>query len=490
MKKISFFKYVMLFLAAIVIVGLSSCTKDDPDPDPNGGGGDFFEDGLYVTGAGTALTTLDIKGMLNPAVNEADGNNSRDGLYEIYVAVKAGSEGFNIVRIAGSDRKTYGPGNDFAQVEEAAKHQDEPAGFFKRGALTETETVYTVEEDGLYHIALDEQLNKVAIAKVEWGLIGGATPGGWGANTEMVAPFNLETMTFVVEDVPMAVDQFKFRYSNGWKIFFDDANTVAVNTNFGKAVNDLEPGGANIDNAERAAYKFTMTWTLGEGHSATKEKTGELEPAPEYPEAMYLVGSGTAYGWDTPGDDEDAIMHKLAGGANNPGLYWKILHLEGGAGFKISAAGWSQPNLGHGEINEFDADGVTVTSDDGNMVVAESGMYIVVLDLRDNEKKVSIKPAAVYGIGDAFGSWDKDVEANKFVVDNAAKTITSPAIPAAANLRMYASHSWIPDWWHAEFNVFDGVIEYRGAGGDQAAVPVTAGQVVTLNFDDNTGSID
>jgi len=490
MKKISFFKYAMLLIAAITLIGFNSCKDDDDNPDPI-----FVEDGLYVKGAGTTFTELNIKGMLTPTPNEADDNAARTGLVSIYVAVKAGAEGFNLVQVAGNQQTVWGPGANFAAVPEESLHQDEPRGIFWRGALATTETPFTVPEDGLYHVAVDLQLGTVALAKVEWGIIGGATPGGWGSNTVMTAPFNLETMTFIVEDVPMTVDIFKFRYSNGWKIFMDAPdNTIAVNTNFGKAVNDLEPGGADISNTERGVYKFTITWTAGEPYVATMEKTGDLEPAPEYPEAMYLVGGATAYGWDTPGDKEDAVMHKIAGGGTNVGIYWKIAHLAGGEGFKLSAAGWSQPNLGQAQITEFDAEGVTVSGTGeggvgGDMVVAESGMYIIVLDLRDDETKVSIKPAAVYGIGDAFGGFDAGVAANKFTVDNTAKTITSPALPASGNIRMYAAHSWIPAWWNAEFNVFEGKIEYRNDGGDQAAVPGTAGQVITLKFDDNTGTI-
>jgi hypothetical protein len=116
-------------------------------------------------------------------------------------------------------------------------------------------------------------------------------------------------------------------------------------------------------------------------------------------------------------------------------------------------------------------------------------MYIIVLNLRDEMTKVSVKPAEVYGIGDAFGGWDEDAEANKFVVDNAAKTLTSPALVADGSIRMYAQHNWIQDWWNAEFNVFDGKILYRNDGGDQEAVAGTTGQVITLMFDDNTGTI-
>ena len=41
------------------------------------------------------------------------------------------------------------------------------------------ETQFTVPEDGLYHVIVDTEVGVIAIAKVEWGLIGGATPNGW-----------------------------------------------------------------------------------------------------------------------------------------------------------------------------------------------------------------------------------------------------------------------------------------------------------------------
>ena len=118
-------------------------------------------------------------------------------------------------------------------------------------------------------------------------------------------------------------------------------------------------------------------------------------------------------------------------------------------------------------------------------------MYIIGVDLREDMAKFSIKEAAVYGIGDAFGGWDAGVEANKFAIDNTAKTLTSPALPADGNIRMYASHSWIPDWWNAEFVVVGTDIEYRNdSANDPTPVAGTTGQIITLHFDDNTGSIN
>ncbi|HBK93871.1 MAG TPA: hypothetical protein DEP71_07130 [Porphyromonadaceae bacterium] len=180
-------------------------------------------------------------------------------------------------------------------------------------------------------------------------------------------------------------------------------------------------------------------------------------------------------------------MHKVAGG--NEGLYWKILSLEAGKGFKLSNANWGNTNLGFGEITSFDSNGIAVTESGGNMSIAETGIYTIVLDLRNNEKKLSVVPVKVFGMGDTYGGWDKDKASNLFTVNLDTRTVVSPPTTTSGNLRMYVSHPWIPDWWQAEFNVYNTTIEYRNDGGDQAAVAVTAGQVATLHFDDNTGSI-
>ena len=113
------------------------------------------------------------------------------------------------------------------------------------------------------------------------------------------------------------------------------------------------------------------------GFAASATKTGELEPLPEFPEFMYLVGAGSAYGWDTPGTQADAIMHSIAG--SNPGVYWKIASLTASTGFKLSAADWKDPNLGASGVT-FDSEGLAVTADgDGNMTVAEDGVYMLSL---------------------------------------------------------------------------------------------------------------
>ena len=118
-------------------------------------------------------------------------------------------------------------------------------------------------------------------------------------------------------------------------------------------------------------------------------------------------------------------------------------------------------------------------------MVEADGMYLIYVDLANNF--VTVEPAKVYGMGDVFGGWDAAKAENLFALEGQTLTATAPN---AGNIRMYAATSVEGvDWWQMEFNVFDGKIVYRGGEGDQAAVAVTAGQKVTLDFNAGTGSI-
>lgn len=483
--KTKFFSLLLsLFLFSAGMLTFSSCGDDDPVDPPI-----LVEDGTYIIGDAFAYNELKIEGQMGKGINEAD-QKERTGMFEKYVALTAAG-GFNIAVVTGKTQKTYGP-NAVSSVDVKGV-ADHPAVTIQRGTFKETTEKFKVPADGLYKIVLDNQLGVIAIIPIsKWGVIGGATIGGWGADQALplTSPFSKTAMTYEAKDVIFIPGEFKFRQDGGWKVNIDTDGTVKTNTNFGGTLAALVPGGANLTIAAGGNGKYTvnLAWTLAKGFVGTLTKTGDYTPA-TYPEAMYIVGDATAYGWDTPGTKADAVMHKCAGGAPSEGIYWKICYIEGGKGFKVSNANWGNVNLGFSNINTYDNTGVAVSDNGGNMSIATSGMYIVVLNLRDNTKKLSVKAAEVYGIGDAFGSWDKAVPANKFTVNNTDKTLVSPAMAGGKEIRLYAHHSWIPDWWHAEFIVINNKIEYRNDGGDQARVTSVAGQKVTLKFDDNTGSI-
>ena len=345
-------------------------------------------------------------------------------------------------------------------------------------------------------------MNEINVLPVNYGVIGAATPQGWNAETPLSEPVfdNRLTITWKGK-LNMTPGGYKFRYGGGWgqeinieggkaKLFTDLGNFGTSQAPLIEdAMSQIKPGGPDFTTAIGGEFEFTIQYDLrSRTFNAMFDVLGEAYIPPQYPDKMYLVGDATAYGWDEPGTKAAAEMHKIPESANQ-GLYWKILHLEAGKGFKVSNAKWANPNLGFAEVQEFDDNGTAVTESGGNMSIATSGMYIVVLDLRNNKTKLSVTPAKVYGMGEAFGGWDKAKPENLFVEDKAAKSLTSPALVKNGNVRMYAFHTWFPDWWHAEFNVFGTTIEYRNDGEDQAAVPGTAGQKITLRFDDNTGKI-
>lgn len=477
-KTLSLTWLVMLALA----VSFSSCGEDPVVEDPI-----LVEDGMYIVGDATALTELDAKGLMSVTKNEVLQEN-RAELMEMYIAVKA-TGGFNIVSVAGQTKMTYGPGADFAEVLEADLDVEEPKEGLWKGMYEESETQFTVPEDGLYHVIIDTELGKVAIARVKWGLIGGATPGGWGQSTEMTATFDLNAMDFVVDEVTMLENEYKFRYSNGWKIILDteldlgEGKTgVKVNTNFGGSLTALEAGGDNIAQTAYAVYKYTLSWELGAAAMATEEFVKEGEVLPEYPLEMYMIGDGVG-DWDWANTDLPMVaVH------SHPELFWKIVWINDAGGFKFCEK--KEWGLDFG-VTGTATDGVYAKGGDNVAVPGTAGYYMVVVDL-ENET-IEVNPAKVMFMGAGTATaWTGEEMQFDYSIEDAVATHVITNNTGSDGVRLYASASTLAcDWWQAEFIVLDGVIQYRGTGGDQARVEKTAGTYTfTLNFKAQTGSIE
>lgn len=447
-----------------------------------------IQQGVYISGSATVYSGEAPASALR--IVPLDGSDDLPELVGIYTWLKADGD-FSISIATDLNMVVkYGNGGEVKKDASMAVY-----------SLAEDATPLKVDSDGLYFIVVNTSLEEVNILPVTYGVIGAATPNGWDGETPMdAATFDGNTTITWKGKLNMTPGGYKFRYSGDWgkqlnieggetaKIFTDLGNFGSAGPLIENAMSQVRPGGTDFSTEFGGEFEFTVQYNLRtRGYSATFKLLGEPVLPSEYPEKVYLVGDATAYGWDTPGSVAAAEMHQVAGGKD--GLYWKNLFIEAGKGFKVSEANWGTVNLGYNEITSFDPDGVTISENGGNMSVAESGIYTVVLDLRDDEFKVSVVPVKVYGMGDAFGGWDGGKAENLFIVDNTAKTVTSPPLLADGNIRMYVAHAWISDWWQAEFNVFGNTIEYRNDGGDQESVPGTKGQVITLNFDNNSGDI-
>ncbi len=467
MKKLNFF-LMCLFALSLTFV---SCDPEEDGPNVD----EIVEDGFYVVGEATSSAKLVNTGIMTAGLNEVD-KKTREGMYEKYIALEA-NKPFHLLLKKGSVETKYGATLTDLDLK---GENDQPNVIVKRGELTVNSTLQ-VSQSGLYHIVLDLNLKndlefpQIVIAPVSWGMRGGFN--SWGFSEMTASAFNKDSMIYTIEKVEIkSTQEFKFAYGSGWKIQLDAEGLVKANTNIGK---DMIPSGDNMKVDENGVYKVTLKWKLAqgainEGYSVKFEKTGELTAS--YPSTLYMIG--TDFGnwvWT------DAGVAQLNPVNGVDGSFWAIRYFNKASGFK-----WAP-----GKEWKDDFTGLTTntgyTIADGNAFVPADGIYMVYVDMKN--AKVAIDPVAVYGMGDAFGGWTADVATNKFAPTADGKKLTY-TVTNAGNLRMYAGSSIATtDWWTREFNVIDGKIEYRGNGGDQVAVPITAGKVVTLDFNAGTGSI-
>lgn len=508
MKKNSLFK--MARFAWVVIMALAivttSCDKDDDDDNPGGGDEPIVLDGTYIKGAGTALTEFDTKGKMAITRNEVV-QEDRATLMELYVAVKAGVEGFNIITVEGGNQTVWGPGGDFAEVTEL--DGDEPTLGLWRGSLVESATPFTVPEDGLYHVAFDSELGIVTVARVVWGVIGAATPGGWGESTELATTFDLETMTFTATDVTVTKGDFKFRYSNGWKVILDpdfdlgDGNTgVKVNSNYGGAVSALVPGGDNIVNETPGKYTITVVWSLAGGTSASLEKTGDLETVDYTNTELGLVGDGLVVDGN-PHNWDETVMLSLPTVTDETTYTWMFegVEVSTAGSFKIrEGQSWDNKVIGYPDVvmggtaaDDFETNG------DGNFVPLVDGTYDIelIIDAITETYSFNVKAAGaadpeMYMLGDGCSAgWD-NTAALAMDGTGGVYTITTDLVTVdgnPGNIKFITTlGQWAPMYGtEADADPYSGVLVFRETESDPdpSTIPVEVDGTYTVTIDIN-----
>ena len=318
---------------------------------------------------------------------------------------------------------------------------------------------------GNYDVTFDYAAMTILIEEhvAVYSLIGEINGDSWKVDVAMTE--NNGVWTSPVVEV---AGGFKIRYDYSWA----DENTYGVAEGFTPVASTpftaVQPGG-NIS-VEPGKYKVQFT-------PATKEV---LITAVNFPEQLYMIGEEFGgWNWESDGVVEmTPVLHNPEWGANAEGQFYTVRYFSAGKGFKFN----SKRDWGGDFYGLTTNDGFEVS--DNNCVVAEEGFYLVHIDLKN--EKVHVEPARVYGIGDAFGGFDEEKEENLFKADGKTLKMT---LPKAGNLRMYVVSSIATSgWWTREFNIFDGKIVPRLME-ELSPVPVLAGQVVTLNFNEGTGTI-
>ena len=478
--------------AVVAAFAVTACKQPNKPIDVD----DLVEDGVYVFGEATGFDKVDALLIMANGINEANGQAARDGMFEKYIVLQGGKD-FSLVWVNAGEQTLYGAAlAEFTPEATTGIYEDNPATAIFKGKLEigESAPKMKVSKTGLYHIVLDLNKNndldnaQILVAPANLGVRGGMN--SWGF-TEMAAttPSN-DAMTFTIENAELVNGlEFKFAYGGAWKITLDNEGAVKANTNLGQ---NCKPGGDNFVVETPGLYNISLTFKLATGEvansfSAKVELGEEIEiTAPEH---MYMIGQQWgSWGWENEG------VVELSGIPSAPGYFWCTRYFNAADGFKFCAVKeWSGDFTGDGTVG--------YTAHDGNCWVAEDGFYTVFVN--GNDKVVEVYPAEVYGIGSAWGAdaWDFNApdivkftpDGQKLVAtvtnDDAAVRLSSKIVPSAPIDGITTPNGWI-DWWKTEFVYFDGKIAYRGAGGDQERVAVSAGQKITLDFNAGTVTVE
>ena len=228
-------------------------------------------------------------------------------------------------------------------------------------------------------------------------------------------------------------------------------------------------------------FTFAVEYTVSAGSFGEYNDTFTLPGGGEEPSsALYMIGQDFG-AWDWTSDG----VVTMTPVNSHEGAFWTTRYFTAGNGFKFC-----QKREWNGDFFSLGNDsGYTMSG--GNCVVEKDGFYTVYVDL--NNSIIAVEPAAIYGIGECFGGWDVHNAENLFAAQE--QTLVSPSFVLDGEIRMYAAapsainEYYSVEWWQMEFNIYDGVIVYRGADGDQERVLGYLGQQVTLDLNAGTGTV-
>lgn len=166
---------------------------------------------LYLVGAPQAYYGKSAWDEKNGIALKYIGNiETGQKLFEGYVKVNTG-EGFKFT----GDGKTWDNGNYGTDGEIAAISGGQEFILINNGDNDKSSKDLKIAEAdgaGLYYVRVDMDANTCKVIKMNWGIIGEATPGGWGAESPMTYTFSTNTWSYTGTDI--TAGQMKFRSGN------------------------------------------------------------------------------------------------------------------------------------------------------------------------------------------------------------------------------------------------------------------------------------
>jgi hypothetical protein len=206
-----------------------------------------------------------------------------------------------------------------------------------------------VATPGYYLIKADPVTMTYSLTLTTWGIIGDATPGGWGDQTNMT--YNPTLMNFWI-GTHLTANSIKFRGTSDWSINYG-ANAGS---------NALVKDGPNISVDLEADYFITLDLSHPNAYTYSSNRWG-------------VIGSATANGWDSD--------QNMTWDATNKVLTATLDLTAGEIKFRANDD-WGI-NYG-GDINALSLNGA-------NIAIASAGTYVITLDLNKAAPSCTITPA-------------------------------------------------------------------------------------------------
>lgn len=277
------------------------------------------------------ITQLYVVGDYNGWTNDASASyiistESSEGLAEGYVYLTAG--GIKFIEVLGSwaDETTFG---------------DDGAG-----NLTYPGDNIPVAEDGLYYITANLAEMSYSLLKMNWGIIGNATPGGWDGQTALAYEANLNVLKGAFA---LTVGEFKFRANDSW----------SYNYGSDEADGNLRFDGPNIPVEAEGDYAITLDLSTPHAYTYSAHRWG-------------IIGNATPGGWDA-----DTFMSWDA----EAEVFTVTADLVAGEIKFRANADWA--------VN-FGGDWSALTPDGANIVIADAGNYTLTLDPWTGEGSITL----------------------------------------------------------------------------------------------------
>lgn len=240
-------KYNSLFIIlSLALLSLVSCDKDIALPKQV-----TVFDGVYIYGSATPKADLDNENKM-PVINtgEYEDDNKEKVKYDKYgrfIKLKAGK-----IIVSKEENSTADSKNSVAYAKDA------------EGKLVKDGTVPVEHaEEGMFLVNVDLHEGSISTAKVDsWGIIGDATPGGWGTDTDMTLVADKSddlTYVYTCDLHLLGGKQIKFRANDDWAI------------NLGENDGIMKAGGDNIKIDEDGDYTVTLSLGRELKYSITKK---------------------------------------------------------------------------------------------------------------------------------------------------------------------------------------------------------------------------